>query len=267
MMESTVQGGGREEAIDIVLDRFQSIGLTEMEHASLQDRKESKYLLTAEQARDLISHLPETYRVFEINGQRVQTYSTTYYDSPRLSLYLTHHNGNKPRYKVRTRSYVGSDLNFVEVKEKKNTGRTVKHRLQTDGLITNLGADLREFFGSCLPYDFSQLRPVLINEYKRITLVSTTGPERITLDVDLSYHSGSADLSLPEIVVAELKRSSEHSDSPAFDYLTHMRVKPKGFSKYCIGISLLYGDLIKHNNFNMTLRLLQKMMHGGPIRW
>jgi hypothetical protein len=267
MMESVQQVSEKDKSPDAVLDRFQSIGLAEMEHASLQDRKESKYLLTAEQARDLISHLPETYRVFEVNGERVQTYSTTYYDSPHLSLYLTHHNGNKPRYKVRTRSYVGSDLSFLEVKEKKNTGRTIKHRLQTDGLITSLGADLREFFSSCLPYDYSQFMPVLINEYKRITLVSTTGPERITLDVDLSYHCASADLSLPEIVIAELKRSSEHSDSPAFDYLTRMRVKPKGFSKYCIGISLLYGNLIKHNNFNMTLRLLQKMMHGGPIRW
>ncbi|MDD1730392.1 MAG: polyphosphate polymerase domain-containing protein [Methanospirillum sp.] len=265
-MEGIQQATGKDEPLDTVLDRFRSIGLTEMEHANLQDRKESKYLLTAEQAKDLIAHLPDTYRVFEANGQRVQTYSTTYYDSPRLSLYLTHHNGNKPRYKVRTRSYVGSDLNFLEVKEKKNTGRTIKHRLQTEGLITNLGADLCEFFSSCLPFDYSKLKPVLVNEYKRITMVSTTDPERITLDVDLTYHSDSADLAFPEIVIAELKRSSEHSDSPAFDYLTRMRVKPKGFSKYCIGISLLYGNLIKHNNFNMTLRLLQKLMHGGSIR-
>ncbi len=266
-MESIEQVTGKDDAINSILNRFESIGLADMEHASLQDRKESKYLLTTEQARDLISNLPDTYRVFEVDGQRVQTYSTTYYDSPRLSLYLTHHNGNKPRYKVRTRSYVGSDLNFLEVKEKKNTGRTIKHRLQTEGLINNLGSDLQEFFSSCLPYDYSKFKPVLINEYKRITLVSTTSPERITLDVDLSYHSGSEDLALPEIVIAELKRSSEHSESPAFDYLSRMRVKPKGFSKYCIGISLLYGNLIKHNNFNMTLRLLQKMMHGGPIRW
>ncbi len=261
------QSADREEILDTSLDRFQSIGLAEMEHASLQDRKESKYLLTAEQAWDLISHLPDTYRVFEVDGQRVQTYSTTYYDSPHLNLYLTHHNGNKPRYKVRTRSYVGSGLNFLEVKEKKNTGRTIKHRLQTEGLVTHLGTELREFFCSCLPYDYSEFKPVLKNEYRRIALVSTTTPERITLDIDLSYHTDSTDLALPELVIAELKRSSDLPGSPAYDYLNRMRVKPKGFSKYCIGISLLYGNLIKHNNFNMTLRLLEKMMHGGPIRW
>jgi len=265
-MEEHEQFAGNDEVLDTALGRFQSIGLSEMEHASLQDRKESKYLLTADQAWDLISHLPETYRVFEVDGQRVQTYSTTYYDSPNLNLYLTHHNGNKPRYKVRTRSYVSSNLNFLEVKEKTNTGRTIKHRLQTEGLVTKLGSDLREFFSSCLPYDYSQFRPVLKNEYRRITLVSTTNPERITLDVDLSYHTDSTDLALPEIVIAELKRSNTLSSSPAYDYLNSMRIKPKGFSKYCIGISFLYGNLIKHNNFNMTLRLLQKMMHGEPIR-
>jgi hypothetical protein len=46
-----------------------------------------------------------------------------------------------------------------------------------------------------------------------------------------------------------------------------MRVHPKGFSKYCIGISLIYGNFIKHNNFLTTLRLLTKMMQGGPVRW
>jgi len=249
------------------LDRFQPIGPVEMERASLQDRCESKYLLTAEQARDLISHLPDSYQVFEINGQRIQTYSTTYYDSPHLNLYLAHHNGQKPRFKVRTRSYIGSDLNFLEVKEKKNTGRTVKHRLETDGLITSLDSEYQDFLGSCLPCDYSQFRPVLINEYQRITLVSPTHPERITLDIALSYHTGQTGIGLPEIVIAELKRSSAHESSPAMDYLTSMRVRPKGFSKYCIGISLLYGNLVKRNNFNMTLRLLSRMMNRGPVRW
>ncbi len=255
------------ESLNAALGRFRPITVAEMEHASLQDRQEAKYLLTAEQAWDLISHLPDSYQVFEVDGKRVQTYSTTYYDSPHFNLYLEHHNGKKPRYKVRTRSYVGSDLNFLEVKEKKNTGRTVKHRLQTDGLLTRLGADIRGFLTDSLPCDPSQFQPVLVNDYRRITLVSSTDPERITLDIDLTFTCGESGVTLPRIVVAELKRSSAHLHTPAYDYLTTMRVKPKGFSKYCIGISLLYGNLVKCNNFHMTLRLLSKMMQGGPIRW
>lgn len=253
--------------LDNILSRFRPVGIQEMEHASLQSRREAKYLLTTEQASDLMSHLSESYRILEINGTRIQRYSTTYYDSPDLNLYLDHHNGRKPRYKVRTRSYIGSDLTYLEVKEKKNTGRTIKHRLKTENLITRLGADLKDFFSSCLPYDYTGYKPVLINEYQRITLVSTHYPERITLDLNLKYHQGSSDIILPDIVIVELKQGGEHTCSAAFELLNSMRIRKKGFSKYCIGISLLYGNLIKNNNFRTTLRILNKMMHGGPVRW
>lgn len=40
------------------------------------------------------------------------------------------------------------------------------------------------------------------------------------------------------------------------------RIRKTGFSKYCIGVSLLY-PTIKHNNFKAHQRLLQKLVHGG----
>ena len=252
-------------SLDTILSRFRPVEISDITHATLQNRKESKYLLTTHQALDLLGHLPETYHIFEVDGKQVQTYSTTYYDSPEFQLYLAHHNGRKPRYKVRTRSYIGSDLTFLEVKEKKNTGRTIKHRLQTEGLVTRLGSDIREFLSSCFPFDYAEYKPVLINEYNRITLVSAVHPERITLDIDLTFRSGSTDILLPDIVIAEIKRSSDHTSSPALEYLNVMRLRPRGFSKYCIGISLLYGDFVKHNNFRMVLRILNKLTNGGPV--
>lgn len=258
---------GSTEAFGELISRFSPISPDEMGESTLQDRSESKFLLTIGQAHDLISCLPDTYRVFEVDGTRIQAYSTTYYDSPRFNLYLEHHNGKKHRYKVRTRTYLGSDLNFLEVKEKKNTGRTVKHRLQTDGLVTRVTAEIRDFLSSCLPYDYTQFSPVLVNEYRRVTFVSTSSRERLTLDIDLTFQNEDGGCVLPHLVIAELKRENAHSPSPAHDYLTTMRVKQKGFSKYCIGVSLLYGNLVKRNNFNMTLRLLTKIMNGGPVQW
>ena len=251
--------------LDTILSRFRPVDISNISHAILQNRKESKYLLTTHQALDLLEYLQEKYYIVEVDGKQVQTYSTTYYDSPEFQLYLAHHNGRKPRYKVRTRSYIGSELTFLEVKEKKNTGLTIKHRLQTEGLVTRLESDIREFLSSCFPFDYSQYKPVLINEYRRITLVSAVHPERITLDIDLSFRSGSTDILLPSIVIAEIKRSSDHTRSPALEYLNMMRLRPRGFSKYCIGISLLYGDFVKHNNFRMVLRILNKLTNGGPI--
>ena len=252
-------------SLDTLLSRFKPVEISDISHATLQNRKESKYLLSTHQALDLLKHLPETYQIFEVDGKQIQTYSTTYYDSPEFQLYLAHHNGRKPRYKVRTRSYIGSDLTFLEVKEKKNTGKTIKHRLQTKGLVTRLGSDIREFLSSCFPFDYSQYKPVLINEYRRITLVSAVQPERITLDIDLTFRSGSTDILLPDIAIAEIKRSFDHTRSPALEYLNTMRLRPRGFSKYCIGISLLYGDFVKHNNFRMILRILNKLTNGGPV--
>ncbi len=253
--------------LDTILSRFRPVDISNISHAILQNRKESKYLLTTHQALDLLEYLQEKYYIVEVDGKQVQTYSTTYYDSPEFQLYLAHHNGRKPRYKVRTRSYIGSELTFLEVKEKKNTGLTIKHRLQTEGLVTRLESDIREFLSSCFPFDYSQYKPVLINEYRRITLVSAVHPERITLDIDLSFRSGSTDILLPSIVIAEIKRSSDHTRSPALEYLNMMRLRPRGFSKYCIGISLLYGDFVKHNNFRMVLRILNKLTNGGPVLW
>ena len=252
-------------SLNTILSKFRPVKLSDMGHATLQNRKESKYLLTTNQALYLLERLPETYLIFEVDEKKVQTYSTTYYDSPKFQLYLAHHNGRKPRYKVRTRSYIGSDLTFLEVKEKKNTGQTVKHRLQTRGLVTRLGSDIREFLSSCFPFDYSQYKPTLINEYQRITLVSEVHPERITLDINLKFNSGSSKILLPDIVIAEIKRSSDHTCSPALEHLNSMRLRPRGFSKYCIGISLLYGDLVKHNNFRMVLRILNKLTNGGPV--
>ncbi|MCA1916710.1 polyphosphate polymerase domain-containing protein [Methanospirillum hungatei] len=269
----TISGTGQSDqepvhtSLDTILSRFSPVDFSDISHATLQNRKELKYLLTTQQALDLLLHLPETYQIFEVDGKQVQTYKTTYYDSPEFQLYLAHHNGRKPRYKVRMRTYIGSDLTFLEVKEKKNTGRTIKHRLQIEGLVTRLGSDIREFLSLCFPFDYTEYKPVLINEYRRITLVSAVHPERITLDIDLTFRSGSIDILLPNIVIAEIKRSSDHIRSPALDYLNTMRLRPRGFSKYCIGISLLYGDLVKHNNFRIILRMLNKLTNGGPVLW
>jgi hypothetical protein len=51
-------------SLSSLLSRFQPIGISEMDHANLQNRKESKYLLTTKQALHLLSNLPETYRIF-----------------------------------------------------------------------------------------------------------------------------------------------------------------------------------------------------------
>ncbi len=250
-----------------VLDRFEPAGVTGTGHATLQDRRESKYLLTLEQARILLGQIPASYQVLEVNGERIQSYRSTYYDFPDLQLFQDHHRGRGHRFKVRTRSYPESDLHFLEIKEKLNTGRTVKHRLRTDLPVTSLGSEEEGFLSAYLPGDHSRIRPVLRNLYSRITLFPPDRPERFTLDIGLSYQQGEGGISLPGLVIAELKETPARTGSPVRECLASLHLRSRGFSKYCIGISLLYGDQVRWNNFRMTLRHLAWLMQGGPVRW
>jgi hypothetical protein len=57
---------------------------------------------------------------------------------------------------------------------------------------------------------------------------------------------------LPGLVVAELKQPRSAHDSPFLALAREAHLHPSGFSKYCIGVSLLYPG-IKHNAFKPEL--------------
>ena len=63
------------------------------------------------------------YKCVEIENKRVSQYQTLYYDTKDMKLYNEHHNGHLNRYKIRHRTYVDSNLSFLEVKFKNNKGR------------------------------------------------------------------------------------------------------------------------------------------------
>jgi hypothetical protein len=55
-----------------------------------------------------------------------QPYLTLYFDTESFDNYIAHHNGKRPRFKIRMRKYVSSGFSFLEVKEKDN--RTARSR-------------------------------------------------------------------------------------------------------------------------------------------
>ena len=44
--------------------------------------------------------------------------------------------------------------------------------------------------------------------------------------------------------------------------MRHYHVRDTSFSKYCMGVSLLYPD-VKHNKFKAQQRLVARLMQGG----
>jgi hypothetical protein len=130
--------------------------------------------------------------------------------------------------------------------------------------FNGLRPEHEDFLASAFPYDFRQFSPVLMTEYRRLTLVSADPPERITFDTGISFRHGRRTVSYPEFVIGEVKYEKGMKNSSAQAALRSMAIPRQGFSKYCIGISLLSGQ-VKHNRFKPKLLFLSRNFPGGDV--
>lgn len=244
-----------------LLQRFDPISLAEMDGVKLQDRMDTKFVFPDRSLPQVLEALIPFYRLLEVNGVRGAEYRSLYFDSPTLRHYFDHHNGRTLRSKVRFREYVGSGLCFLEVKRKTRTGRTDKARRREDVIPLALTADQAAFIANAKGGD-EQLVPVLWNTFTRLTLVSRTSPERLTIDIGLRYTDGSGttthEAPLSGVCVAELKQERADRSSPFARVMRQLGIRPSGMSKYCVGMLLLHADL-KHNMFKEVLRKLDRI--------
>ena len=239
------------------LDTFLPITLAEMSAVALLDRIDTKYLLTRAQLPGVLAALQPAYRVLEVDGRRMSAYRTLYFDTPDFQLYRLHQGGRRVRYKVRSRQYVGTPLAFFEVKQKRGPNCTSKRRLATPELVTEMTGQLAAFLHAQGALPASELEPKLWVDYTRITLVGRATAERVTIDLDLRYSDDDGALALPGLVIAELKSQGRPHASPLAHVMHQQLVRPAGFSKYCVGVSLLH-PLLKHNRFSGILRRIDQ---------
>lgn len=229
---------------------------TVLAHAGLQTRVDRKYLLEPAQFQMLAGRLGDSFRVLEIDGRRQFGYESVYFDTRELDLFRAHRQGQRLRYKARTRTYVESAECMFEVKLKGRRGETVKHRMPYDvrhrqqlnvEAARFLGDLLHEAYGKPVPV----LQPVVTTAYSRATLVDLEAGARMTCDVDLVCFDDAASTRAADMVLVESKSSG--SGSLADQVLREMHVRPIAISKYCIGIALLHRHLAA-NKWNRTLR-------------
>ena len=243
-----------------LLQGFEPIRLSEMDHVALFRRTDTKYILSEAQLFQAFANLAESYQILEIDGSRLQHYRTLYFDTANLALYRQHHDGCRDRYKVRQRAYVDSGLAFLEIKRKTNANMTIKSRRQTQILSTVIGQDASSFLRSHYPYRVEELEAKLLNTFRRITLVSTRSVERLTVDVGLRFLWNDVHVSLDGLAIAEVKQNGFSIDSEFVQQMRTLGVRPTSFSKYCIGVSMLYPE-IKHNRFNPQLCRIAQLLH------
>lgn len=244
--------------IEAGLESFETITLDQMDRVKLMNRVDTKFNFTKSELLSILPELSEHYQILNINGNLTPKYESLYYDDPLLKFYKDHHSGRMNRFKVRMRKYLDSDIAFLEVKHKFK-GRTNKQRIPISDLHHNLSEEEKEFVRST-GVNVKDLNPVLTNKYNRITLVGKKLNERLTLDLGLSFFWEDKTRSFNELVIAELKQEKVSRNSPFFQIMRELNVRPFRLSKYCIGILKLYGtERVKHNRFKEKLLKLKKI--------
>ena len=247
-----------------IIDKAQllpPITLQEMSGIKLMNRTDTKFVATAEQLHAFLLAVQGKYFIQDINGKRIASYHTTYFDTDDYQMYNMHHCGRITREKIRIRTYLDSNDTFFEIKNKNNHGRTKKKRISIQGHDTVMDelATVVPFMSQHAWYEIEEITPVIENWFNRITLVNYDKTERLTIDFNLKFHHLKSDNrdKLDKVAIIELKRDG-NVPSPALDILRDLRIKRSGFSKYCIG-SALTNRLLKRNNFKERLTMISKI--------
>ena len=175
-------------------------------------------------------------------------------------MFRQHHCAHFPRTKVRARTYLDSGHCFLEVKKKDNHGKTRKKRIEIPSIEAVINDHYgEEFLMERTGYTFKEIIPTVENNFHRITLVNDAKTERLTIDfgIHIRNHETGAEADFDNLVIIELKRDGR-VHSPILALLRQLRIKPSGFSKYCIG-SALTNDNLKINRFKKRLHRYEKI--------
>ena len=260
--------------INDILAQFEPISLAEMESVKLMNRIDTKYAMPLSMLPTILEAAQPAYYAQEIDGKRIATYDTVYYDTDTLDMYLRHHDRQLVRQKIRVRRYTDSDLTFLEIKRKNNKGRTgkkriavpdfnitadtpsvLKHKKRADEPVTVAG-----FIAAKSRYEWADITPHLWTRFHRITLVNKAKTERLTIDMDVNWENviSGEKKTFPDLVIVELKRDGNVPSAMAH-ILLEQRIKPLKISKYCIGTALTTPGL-KRNRFKAKIRKIDKML-------
>lgn len=250
----------KKNIIDIA-NEFSSVNLDQLDSYQLINRYDVKYVINIKDLPTLLQSIKSDYQILENRQQRMFSYNNLYFDTKEYYFYNQHHNGKLNRSKIRFREYVDSGLYFFEIKSKKNNNKTSKERIRTNKIDTSLSTFEKDFILYHLNINPKNLYPKLFINYNRMTFVRINGTvEKVTIDTDISFNNTIDKTSLPEIAIIEVKQKK-------FCKLTYLYKQFKtlnilfgtGFSKYCLGLSLVDTN-VKYNRFKPKILFINKLL-------
>ncbi|AKE40370.1 VTC domain [Corynebacterium kutscheri] len=245
----------------IITDDLKPISLDELiAQAAMLTRVDRKYVLRRDDVQRVINGLNPATRVLILNGQAPQAYRSTYFDTPDLrSFYLAAH-PRRHKFKVRTRTYVDSEIAFLEVKAKGARGVTIKERIPYDfeaAMHDVLIDDVRPWLEERLVAagqptgTGAHLQPTMWGSYKRTTLLMADGAGRATFDTELDWaNAHNQYLARPDMVIFETKSGSRPSELDRLLWANGHR--PAKISKFGTGMAAL-DSALPHNRWHKVL--------------
>ena len=257
--------GHPSKPLEAAVEPFVPITLEEMDSVKLLNRIDSKFLTSEKTLLALLEDaLKAGYRALQTEGTKISPYSSVYYDTDGLKMFLDHHNKRLTRQKVRTRVYLNSGEAYLEIKRKNNHGRTKKKRtLIEQGQMKDFSGNGQAcaYLAKHSAFTSSQISPVLSTSFWRITLVNPARTERLTIDSGLEFENfrNGRSAGLLDTVVIELKQDGRAASQMKNILLDH-RIKPIRVSKYCIAVTLT-DTCVKHNRFKAKVRAIEKTIN------
>ncbi|NVP17512.1 polyphosphate polymerase domain-containing protein [Candidatus Gracilibacteria bacterium] len=249
------------------LKSFKAISLKELNAtASFLKRIDVKFLLNGKQFSSILEELKDKFNVLEIDGKKVFNYDNVYMDTSDYLFYNQHQNKLESRTKVRTRYYVDSNIAFFEYKQK-NAGVTNKYRYEfpagEHGFMTR---GKKRFFDGVWQSVYSgekapEISPAIRTTYKRITMVSKSGDERLTIDFDIKAldlrKKNAETIDLKNLVIIESKSMKQESDISKIMNKNKIE-KANSCSKYSLGV-VYSGIAQKYDTFRETMEKIKEI--------
>lgn len=247
-----------------ILHRFEPITLGEMDSVKLMDRTDTKYTFRLELLPAFMATMKESYRVLDVNGHRISRYESLYFDTKDFALYKHHLKGKLNRYKIRFRTYVESNLHFFEIKFKNNKGRTIKNRIEHQYTENKIDETAEQFLIKNSPIDPGSLEHKFNVGFSRITFVNRFAPERVTIDMKLTFSNPNDSKQMENLVIAEVKQANPFVSAFVRTMKDH-HIRQGALSKYCYGVINLCNQE-RFNNFKPQLLLLNKLIYDPVTR-
>jgi hypothetical protein len=222
-------------------------------------RVDTKFLLPSHALIWVLANIAGEYQMLRSNGQALARYRTTYLDTPDLRCYHDHRRGRLPRHKVRLRDYLDRQVSFFEIKTKRASGETQKHRLKLAGLDAPLPEhEARRLVGLHTPLPFDELTPSIVVDFSRITLLAIRDEERVTIDVGLGFRDARPGFDLSDIAIVEVKQPSLRRQTPIMQALHTHGFYARAGSKYCTTL-VLARPSIPANHIRPALRAMERL--------